>query len=82
MLAGALDDIHCAYRIRGKVVRTTTDSGSNFIKAFNVFGEQSQAVESADRDSDAEEPAEQVEYQDTYSILENDSGLEYQLPQR
>jgi hypothetical protein len=52
------------------------------VKAFNVFGEQSQAVESADRDIDVEEPAEEVEYQETYSILENDSGLEYQLPQR
>ena len=59
VLAGALDDIHCAYRIRGKVIRTTTDSGSNFIKAFNVFGEP--AVQSVDRDLDAEEPAEQVE---------------------
>ena len=46
-----------------------------------LLHEQSQAVESADRDSDAEEPAEQVEYQDSYSIMENDSGLDYQLPQ-
>lgn len=31
MLAGALDDVHCQYKIRGKVVRTKTDSGSNFV---------------------------------------------------
>lgn len=80
VLAGALDDIHCQYRIRGKVVRTTTDSGSNFIKAFSVFGEQSQ-TEEADAESDqdsSEEP--KADYLDTLSILEQDNGLEYQLP--
>jgi hypothetical protein len=40
VLAGAFDDIQCAYRIREKVVRTTTDSRLNFIEAFKVFGEQ------------------------------------------
>lgn len=34
VLAGVLDDIHCHYRIRGKVVRTTTNSGSNFVKVI------------------------------------------------
>lgn len=46
VLAAAIDDIHCQYKIRGKVVRTTTDSGSNFIKAFTVFGEHSQDLRS------------------------------------
>ena len=27
VVAGALDDTHCQYRIRGKELRTTTDSG-------------------------------------------------------
>uniref|UniRef100_A0A9J7X2D1 Transposase n=1 Tax=Cyprinus carpio carpio TaxID=630221 RepID=A0A9J7X2D1_CYPCA len=80
VLAGTLDDIHCQYRITGKVVKTTTDSGSNFIKAFSVFGEQSQTEEAeskSDQDS-SEEP--KADYLDTFSILEQDSGLEYQLP--
>lgn len=80
VLAGTLDDIHCQFRIRGKVVRTITDSGSNFIKAFSVFGEQSQTEEAeseSDQDS-SEEP--KAEYLDTFIILEQDSGLEYQLP--
>ena len=38
VLAGALEDIHSAYGIRQKVTRTTTDNGSNFVKAFSVFG--------------------------------------------
>lgn len=43
MLAGALDDLHCQCKIRDKVVRTTSDSGSNFVKALNVFGAQNDA---------------------------------------
>ena len=39
VLAGALNDIHTEYNIRDKIVRTTTDNGSNFIKAFRVYGE-------------------------------------------
>uniref|UniRef100_UPI003AAFB1AC cocaine esterase-like n=1 Tax=Centroberyx gerrardi TaxID=166262 RepID=UPI003AAFB1AC len=79
VLAGALDDNHCQYRIRGKVVRTTTDSGSNFIKAFSVFGELSPSKEAeSDQDSTEEEP--QANHQDTFNILEEDNGLEYQLP--
>ena len=29
-----LDDIHAEYRIRKTTVRTTTDNGANFVKAF------------------------------------------------
>lgn len=50
VLAGAIDDVHCQYGIRAKIVRTTTDSGSNFIKAFTVYGEQSLSTE-AESDS-------------------------------
>lgn len=79
VLAGAIDAILCQYRIRGKVVRTTTDSGSNFVKALSVFGEQSLSEEAeSDQDSTEEEP--QVNHQDTFNILEEDNGLEYQLP--
>ena len=80
VLAGALDEIHCHYRIREKVVRTTTDSGSNFIKAFSIFGEQSQS-EDAESDQDQESSDESSDdYLDTFSILEQDNGFEYQLP--
>ena len=37
VLASALEDIHAEYAIREKVVKTTMDNGSNFMKAFSVF---------------------------------------------
>lgn len=43
VLAGALNDVHCHYRIWGKVIRTTTDSGSIFGKVYNIFVEQNQS---------------------------------------
>jgi hypothetical protein len=77
ILAAAIDDIHCQYKIWGKVVRTTTDSGSNFIKAFAVFGEHSQDPEESD--PDCEEP-DTNDLVDAFSILEKDTRLEFQLP--
>lgn len=54
MFAAALDDVHCQYKIRDNAVRTTTDSGSNFIKAFHVFGAQNNAaVKENEADIDA-----------------------------
>ncbi|GAA6093660.1 uncharacterized protein LOC119262030 [Tachysurus ichikawai] len=38
-LAGALNDIHTEFNIREKIVRSTTDNGSNFLKAFRVYGQ-------------------------------------------
>lgn len=76
VLAGALDDVHYQYRIQGKLVRTTTDSGSNFVKAFSVFGEQSQSEEAeSDTDEDCPDDKFDVDYQDTFGILEQDDGL-------
>ncbi|KAJ8273932.1 hypothetical protein GJAV_G00107110 [Gymnothorax javanicus] len=81
MLAAALDDVHCQYKIRGKVVRTTTDSGSNFVKAFHMFGAQNDAEKDEDEaDPDALDLTDHIEYHDASAILDEDSGLEYQLP--
>jgi len=37
VIAAALDDLHAEYGIGRKIVRTTTDNGSNFVKAFTVY---------------------------------------------
>ncbi|XP_039590581.1 E3 SUMO-protein ligase ZBED1-like [Polypterus senegalus] len=81
MIASALDDVHFQYKIRDKVVRTTTDSGSNFIKAFHVFGAQNDAeVDEDEADLDTLDVSDHIEYHDKNVILDEDSGMEYQLP--
>lgn len=88
VLAAAIEDIHSEYHIREKVTRTTTDSGSNFLKAFRLYGEEKDEeptdVQEEERDSDldaTEDESElEVEFQDASAILEDNTGLEYQLP--
>lgn len=56
VLAAALEGIHVEYKIQDKIVKTTTDNGSNFCKAFEQFAavdgddgdEQIQPAENAD----------------------------------
>ena len=52
VIAVALDDIHRDYGIARKVCWTTTDSGSNFVKAFSVFGRHDGDGEEGDNDDD------------------------------
>uniref|UniRef100_A0A8C1I096 Transposase n=1 Tax=Cyprinus carpio carpio TaxID=630221 RepID=A0A8C1I096_CYPCA len=91
-LAAVLTDIHAKYEISLKVVRTTTDNGSNFVKAFRVFGQQDEnnneelvaegtiEEEEVGEDCDASDGEVEVEFMDVESILEEDDGLQYQLP--
>lgn len=56
----------------------TTKSGSNFLKDFRVYGEEKK--DDAQDSQDEDESDLEVEYQDVFTILNEDSGLEYQLP--
>ncbi|XP_052463040.1 uncharacterized protein LOC128020264 [Carassius gibelio] len=88
VLAAALEEIHSEYHIREKVTRTTTDSGSNFLKAFRLYGEEIEEEatnEQEESDSTLDDATEdqsesEVEYQDVSAILDDNTGLEYQLP--
>nr|AFC96943.1 putative transposase [Carassius auratus] len=88
VLASAMNDIHSEYEIRDKVVCTTTDSGSNFLKAFRVFGVENNDIETQARrcesdDTDSEgcgEGSDGVECQDASRVLDQDDGFEFQLP--
>ncbi|RXN38378.1 zinc finger BED domain-containing 1-like protein [Labeo rohita] len=87
VIAAALEEIHEEYKIRGKITRTTTDSGSNFLKAFRIYGEEKEddaqdAQEEGDYilEDESDESESEVEYQDIFGILDEDCGLEYQLP--
>lgn len=88
VLAGAMNDIHSEYEIREKIVRTTTDNGSNFLKAFCVFGkDENNSVtaeevtdKEATQDSEHQDEEVEVEFIDVEAIMAEDDGLQYQLP--
>jgi hypothetical protein len=89
-----LNDIHTEFNIREKIVRTTTDNGLNFLKAFRVYGQTDEnnnpePVGEGDGeeddggqndDSNEEESIEGVEFVDAGALLKEDDYLEYQLP--
>jgi hypothetical protein len=69
------------------VTRTTTESGSNFLKAFRVYGEEREDVAEVQEETDSiiddaseDEIDLEVDYRDVSAILGDDTGLEYQLP--
>ncbi|KAL0172202.1 hypothetical protein M9458_032513, partial [Cirrhinus mrigala] len=94
-LAGALNDIHTEFNIREEIIRTTADNGSNFLKAFRVYGQTDEnnnpePVGEGDGEEDdggqnddcdeEEESIEGVEFVDAGALLDEDDYLEYQLP--
>lgn len=84
VIAAALEEIHVEYKIRGKITRMTTDSGSNFLKAFRIYGEEKEddAQEEGDfiLDEESDKSELEMEYQELSGIINGDCGLEYQLP--
>lgn len=70
------------------MTRTTTDSGSNFLKAFRLYGmEKEEEATNVQEESDStlddateDESESEVDYQDVSAILDDNTGLEYQLP--
>ncbi len=80
-----MTDIHAEYEISLKVVRTTTDNVSNFVKAFRVFGQQDEnnneelvaegTIEEVGEDCDASDGEEEVEFMDVEAILEKMMGF-------
>ncbi|KAJ8002320.1 hypothetical protein DPEC_G00178650 [Dallia pectoralis] len=90
-----LNDIHTEFNIREKIVHTTTDNGSNFLKAFRVYGqtdennnpepvgegdgEEDDGGQNADYDEE-EESVEGVKFVAAGALLKEDDYLEYQLP--
>ena len=80
VLATALNDIHTEYGIRNKVVRTTTDNGSNFLKAFQVFSVDKNNNEAEEEVDEEGNEMEGVEFVDMTSILVENDGFEFELP--
>lgn len=89
VLGNSLNEIHTEFGIQHKIVRTTTDSGSNFVKAFRVYGKQDEnnnsTVSDGSEDDDEEmgdedQHLEGIDVIDVSSILNEDDGLQFQLP--
>ncbi|XP_076009587.1 uncharacterized protein LOC143003013 [Genypterus blacodes] len=76
-LARMLESIHREFGIQNKVVLTTTDNGSNFIKAFSVL-----AAEEEDREVEEEEDeGEEVEFTDLTAIFNGtENQQDFHLP--
>ncbi|XP_074873107.1 uncharacterized protein LOC142024786 [Carettochelys insculpta] len=83
VLATALTDIHSEYQISEKIVRTTTDNGSNFLKACKLFGNKNQRDTeegSQEPEEETDEEENEVEFHKIADVLDTDNGLEYNLP--
>lgn len=94
VLACTLNDIHSEFGIQNKVVRTTTDNGSNFLKAFRIYGQQDENNNSASGeveddeindemcggDEDVDVDGVEVDFVEVTAVLDEDDGLQFQLP--
>lgn len=82
-----MNDRHSEYEICEKIVRNTTDNGSNFIKAFRVFGEDENNNVTAEEETEKEATQDdmpdneevEVEFISVEDITAEDDGLQYQL---
>ncbi len=57
VLAEAISDVHNSFHLQDKVVRTTTDNGSNFVKSFVQFSTEADVlpiVPGVDEETDPE----------------------------
>lgn len=87
VLTSAPNDIHSEFEIQGQILRRTTDNGSNFIKAFQVFAEDKNNAVRGDgdasqpgKDQEDQEGGEEVEFVDVSMPLNEDDSFEFQLP--
>ena len=81
VLANALGDVHRQYGITRSVRVTTTDNGSNFVKAFSVFGRDRDDSDSEESDGEAGQAHDAPVHDDVHRLLEEDDGVECELPQ-
>jgi len=72
LIAKEIYNINIKYKIQNKVTSTTTDNGSNFVKAFRVFGIDKNYEENLfDEDQNMDE---EIELIDLTGVIENTEG--------
>ncbi|KAL6471739.1 hypothetical protein MHYP_G00203890 [Metynnis hypsauchen] len=87
VLACALNDIHSEFGIQNNIVRITTDNGSNFLKAFRIYGEHGENNNSASDeaenaldemgDEDEDVDGVEVDFVDVTAVVDVDDGLQF-----
>ena len=78
VLAEALEAVHVEFNIQFKVLGTVTDNGSNFCKAFKLFGD----VETTQAMTEEGEDGDDRVFESISDILnDNDEGALHHLPQ-
>jgi hypothetical protein len=96
VLASAMEAVHSKFNIQEKLTRTTTDNGSNFVKAFSEFSDSPQLLPDLPGPDESDEEAlpehineliegpgdeeDSVESVEVEEILEENSNSEYSLP--
>ncbi len=83
VLAKTIDVIHNEFGVSKKVTATITDNGSNFVKAFRIYGWEEEE-ESEDEDDGEGEEDDDMEFMDVANILDKRPALDrfvtYTLP--
>lgn len=80
VLAEMLEGIHREFNIKDKLTLTTTDNGSNFIKAFSMFAEVQRSIEDnreeeEEDDEDEEDPPVFINLTDILEETQEDYSL-------
>uniref|UniRef100_A0A3Q1H5D8 HAT C-terminal dimerisation domain-containing protein n=1 Tax=Acanthochromis polyacanthus TaxID=80966 RepID=A0A3Q1H5D8_9TELE len=79
VLAEMLEDVHRDFNIKDKVTLTTTDNGSNFLKAFSVFSEVQRTIQDREEEDEEEEEEDHTVFINVTDIL-NETGEDHNLP--
>lgn len=84
VIANKINEIHKDYKIQNKFVLTTTDNGSNFVKAFKVFSIDISKIVLTSANNIDEEEEENIDFFEVEDIFNANVNDEYdalfQLP--
>lgn len=80
VLTFAINDTHSIYGIENRVIYTTTDNGTNYLKKFSALNFNDEEGGATDRKRDEEDSDTDVEFLDAFEILASKPECQYKLP--